>query len=1014
MDEYIKVPNWLNLIERFESEYINDVQIDDGFIDIAYLWSFYKSNRSLFRTFVDELALRGFEFVSEKANNMLPKTKYRGFEPYIYISKNDNIHRNIDFEKLGIADFLIRFKVSSDMFFNYVPIRGFIYLNPNLTEDICLHEFKKAGFDIITNFKGAHKFSFGEIDIRKNNDSTNMMLGEIENKILEVRNNTKIEYIFRDNRFNKFLSLCKKAGIDNVYEIKKNHINQYVKMKNSRSKIADEIREKVEHYHKYLDKFCKKKITIRDQVLKIYGAINVKKILSSYEKMFLVLNIEKIIDLNNFEFGALMDNGFDMKDIIDIQDKLMALKTLDEKIDEIKLDQRSYKCLYYRYNEGLTFDEIREKIGENRVVSKQRIRQIIEKAVRRINVNLINSGFLKYLKILTSNEICISYSKFSSYINEEHEFFLRICEQQKCLLFDYFEPLEVFFICKGEEFRRNLEKIITGMPQVFNLIDYLDIFRQLFEQYQIENIDLEKIENMLDKYGLSKYGDFFSIKKLTLVQILEIIFKNYITGPLKFDEQGYEKCKKISKEILNYPINSSLRALDGRLRDVENVILVNPKTFQHISTIEYSIESLELAHNLIEKQRGEREEINIDEIFNPLRDELKKGGIYSKYVLYSLMQKHYEDEYDIGKGRTLNIYFSKEKQKVTITEQLEKYLELHGGIASKEKIQQHFNWNRKRVNNAVINQPIFVSLGETMIKLVKKFEITEIQKKQLDDLVEKKLRQGYFTTPNMLDDMRYDLELNNILLANEIDTTIHLSHFLKNIYKNLVGHNLVLFDRKQKYRTVEEIVIDRFTDKTSKREIIEFYLKFSYPETSALTQFYNLLKKEIFIEISHNEVILKNKMNIEDRVVQAVFNYIQPYFEGKEYLSLNSLYGYQNKLPKINFKWNPFILKYALEKCGYRAIKKLYSDIRFEKIIMVRCDSDIQTFEELIYYILVNEYKGNWQETKFHEFLAEKKVISFIESKYSKKLPYEIRNSKLLKINEIGRIELVGDKNKVK
>ncbi len=34
MNEYIKVPNWLNLNERFESEYIkiflnNDVQIDN-------------------------------------------------------------------------------------------------------------------------------------------------------------------------------------------------------------------------------------------------------------------------------------------------------------------------------------------------------------------------------------------------------------------------------------------------------------------------------------------------------------------------------------------------------------------------------------------------------------------------------------------------------------------------------------------------------------------------------------------------------------------------------------------------------------------------------------------------------------------------------------------------------------------------------------------------------------------------------------------------------------------------
>ena len=129
--------------------------------------------------------------------------------------------------------------------------------------------------------------------------------------------------------------------------------------------------------------------------------------------------------------------------------------------------------------------------------------------------------------------------------------------------------------------------------------------------------------------------------------------------------------------------------------------------------------------------------------------------------------------------------------------------------------------------------------------------------------------------------------------------------------------------------------------------------------------------------------------------------------KSKEYISISNLKGYKRRLPDIGFRWNPYLMKTILVMNGYRQITKVYNDYRFDKIVLVKENSLITSFEELVYFVLKNEYDGNMHERDVYEFLMEKGILREQDSPYSKVLPHELKNfDNLVNVDNIGIVTL--------
>ncbi len=119
----------MNLFDLFQSEEPLD-----------YLREIYASNQSLFFDIRDELTLRGIKIQSKVPNNYLPSADLVSTDRLL-VQEWGEKYLNINFDLLGLNNFLSRFNVVDDTFFNQIPIEGFIRLNSGLNPSIIADVF---------------------------------------------------------------------------------------------------------------------------------------------------------------------------------------------------------------------------------------------------------------------------------------------------------------------------------------------------------------------------------------------------------------------------------------------------------------------------------------------------------------------------------------------------------------------------------------------------------------------------------------------------------------------------------------------------------------------------------------------------------------------------------------------------------------------------------------------------------------------------------------------------------
>jgi hypothetical protein len=168
----------------------------------------------------------------------------------------------------------------------------------------------------------------------------------------------------------------------------------------------------------------------------------------------------------------------------------------------------------------------------------------------------------------------------------------------------------------------------------------------------------------------------------------------------------------------------------------------------------------------------------------------------------------------------------------------------------------------------------------------------------------------------------------------------------------------------------------------------------------------SIIDQQIFIEIDKEVLYLTQNFTISESTVERLKAVVDEKMRGGHYISLNNFKGYEHILPPIGFFWNPYLLKSILLGCGYRQIKKILHDDQYDKVILVKEDSNIKTFEDLIVHIMGKEFQGFIPENDIYDFLAKKGILPEQEREDQKFLPYEIKTSKKFVFDKMGRLEV--------
>ncbi|BFN03525.1 sigma factor-like helix-turn-helix DNA-binding protein [Clostridium tetani] len=817
-----------------------------------------------------------------------------------------------------------------------------------------------------------------------------------------------IEKIFCQSQHRAFILFCKDEGVHNLGNMNGELLDRFSKSRGVGIKKVETVREILDKYitidKENLEYDFDKPIFMEDKWNGILG--NVK-----------VSDIAEILDLP-WELGEEWTIGYIQgktlqelsltettiyKQLIAVVKKVNAQKNIKEILTESRaaLKENEVKCINLRYGNGYTLEQAGNELG----LTRERVRQILAKAIIKINNNskALDIGIAMELTFYGKN-FCLT-EEFYELVGEDNFLIAKAINTEG--LFNICKSLDIIYFEDIEQLNLNIAKVISSLPDVFKFYDKLDEIIEMLSEFGILHIDIENIERLLEFNDYKQYGEYFSKFKLSYVDTFEIIFRDYLEEPMYLDENSYEKLVKLCKIHFDLILDNGLRATDARIRDAENIVLVNRKTFLHIDKLSIEESTINRIRELIDLELVEKSTVSAQFILEKNFDELSAIGVENKYILYTIASYYLSHLYKMGKGNTLDISNSLEELKQSREEKVLELVHQNNGKISKAEILTITEWPQIKLEDTLCKSKELIKVAH-YVSTAEYLGLNNDLKKIIHDVILREInKNGFVVSTSLYNDLVIIPEIYDFFDRNSITKGDHIGPIAKYLVPELRGNTYFFSLKGSKFKNFNDVILERFPEICTKDEIKDILECFGF-KGKTLTAFINdMISSGNYIRISSDEYVSSSKLNIEDDVIEVLIRFIEEKFGDKEYLSLNTLIGFKRKLPSIDYSWDIYLIESILTKHGYRKVERTFFDTRTERLILVRESSPIMKFDELVYYILKNEYKGIMHEVKIFDFLCEIGVIFNYEKRSQKSIPFDLYKSDKFSIDEFGRVELL-------
>ncbi|MGO5064188.1 MULTISPECIES: sigma factor-like helix-turn-helix DNA-binding protein [unclassified Clostridium] len=1035
MKEFIKKPEWLIDIKFltfsiYIREFIKEYNIQHmDYIDLNFLRDYYKKDKVKCLNLIDELTLRGFTFHAEKERSILPNVTYEIDNSFILVKENGSNFKHINFKALELANFLERFNVKDDYFFQYIKIDKFLYLNRNLSlrklkEELSINNMTLVNLEDLQNNKYPHS-------VLNIENKSNIFLDKYElpcDNILEnfyksikdnvVESGIEIEKIFGETTFNLFKQYCKENNLVYIEQLENFPFQALTTVNKFGQGRVNKI---IKRYNDFLNRDYIIEDTLDDkskdsevEIETIYKNADVQglAILDIHDGIIDALKsqgIEKIEQLNQCDFEALKNGKGVVKSKIDKFIKNMSLLSIPaedsylERLEKIKLS-KSFDIYRYRSIGKLTLEQIAELKG----LTRERIRQLEKKII-----NLFTSYIILYSDFIKSK--CKNHNILDgdtlSYIfpnNEDMLYVKYALKNDSCIDFVYFKDLDQFLINKDiNKIREKLNIIMEEeVPEIFNYNEELDNLNEVLQDNEIDYLDEKNFELYLLNNGYKKLKDYLWKGRVRVSKVYNFIIKKYFKDGIKINSENFEKIKKIAKKEFDIEIESDDHAIESRIWD-ENV-LCDRGTYIHPDFLDVPLDLLDRIKDYINNHS--MDSLMIVDVFGVFEKELiKRSSINNRYYLHGVLKYYYSEDLDFSRDSVMK----KGKDRLSVNQILEEFLEEQGEPVSKEILRRKFpKWTEQLFGNSVILNKEIIYWNTGYMMSAKLLDITKEDKEKLNSILQDKLSLGfdYIHVKAIFNQIK--LRMNDFYIKNKIKHYLNLYYILEYLFKEEYCFiRPLIFKEKPdsgNYR------YDIFYNFVLEREIIyydefmDYFNKAKFNESTIYGGFSRVSKD--LIEINKREYIHKSKFKIDDETVIKIKEALFKMFNGRNYIPLMGIMDYSN-FPELEYEWTPYLLqditKYYIPE--FRIIEKEFKDRRYRYTTLVRSDSSIENIVDLIIYIIENDFKdeNNMIIQKIQDFLITRNIIWG-------SIPYELWDSDRISIDEYGRVEIKEQSNDIK
>lgn len=384
------------------------------------------------------MLLRGFIINTEVKSNLFPIIKIKNNKNIIDSAERTDNYLNIDFDNLGLGNIIKRFNITSDRFFNKIPLGNFQYINKEVNLDLLYDSFTMNGFLIVDREEFYLTQSQNKEIIEENNKKIDKIYNE--NKDICPKNSkddkVTVKEYFSDNLYNMFVDFCDEKDVIYLDEITDELLEQFKNVKYIGNRKVEIVKEKLNAYEsnnefskeiKITDNVTVKDCFSSDMFIKFCRKNNIKYVDEITEELF--EEFRKVKFAGESRVKKIENKWYNCKfKGIKLNESLNGTLAIKDLFHEYKFNVFKDFCDQKKviYLEDLSEDIFRSFI-KTKGIGTQKIKDVKNK------LNQIEKSNFKKIKIeslLTKNFIIKdlfyedTFDKFTNFCEEKEIYFI--------------------------------------------------------------------------------------------------------------------------------------------------------------------------------------------------------------------------------------------------------------------------------------------------------------------------------------------------------------------------------------------------------------------------------------------------------------------------------------------------------------------------------------------------------------------------------------------------------------
>lgn len=715
------------------------------------------------------------------------------------------------------------------------------------------------------------------------------------------------------------------------------------------------------------------------------------------------LSIEELLRALNVEYmlNDLRENTEDLTQ--SVSELLQSDKELSKPIIQIILFYIEKISFFEKIEEYLVINPLNLKDREVIIFNKRMIHKnpktledlAIILGVTRERVRQIESKIkTKIRKVLSTNYIGL----YKKHLKKNGTAILEESTLKNLLIsiqhpeFYYDSKLDLFIL---SEYKNPYKQIINELDELFKENDVLkvkdiDLFiKDLNSESSIDGInkEIEKIfQYYLENTNYIEKNEVVIKENINKIKMYTYIINRYYSKEVLdlSDDQSYDLFmerlslyapEKMVEDLLNRPKKAAIRSIEGVLdRENETVLKVDAHKYRKldVNRIPYSL--IDKIYSFVNDEILNNTFVSIIKIYRKFKSEIDGLG-YTERSIYYLIKFLFEEEFNFT-GKTSLRIFEKNAEVLSTAEIILTTLDKNNGrmyiddLIEEIGVEDYSIYQQSGEDAYTVRNSI-VSVADDETKL------SENTLNSIRNAVDSRLlSKGYVSIQQVYEDLKFNLEVNQELREKNYTDQLDLTHLLKKLFPETVGHTRILFDKDSEMDYFDVFIkeigeIDEF----HREDFIDAGSKLGLSEQTSYNYLNDFIETGKITPINTDFFVLPATLEIADESLEAIDAFLTEAFEQSEYLSLSAIQSDFSQLSRVNgHRWTIELMSYIATKLlDYKKVHIQNFKYFVDPMIITLRDNHM-TYKDIV-TIEMNKFNENRTDENVLNYLIQKGLL---------------------------------------